>query len=548
MLWRGGLERLILRSAEAKGSDIIRTAHRFFSNGLVPKEGFLEKVTDLRLPHEWFPVARSIKRRVTLHVGPTNSGKTYAALQRLREAATGVYCGPLRLLAWETADRLNASGVPCNTITGQEKRHVEKAHHTAMTIEMADTAQKYDAAVVDEIQMMASPDRGFAFTRALLGLATPELHVCGDPAAVPLVEQFCRETGDELQVKHYERLSPLKSSRQALGSLMEVRAGDCIIAFSRTQIYNIKKEIETKTRHRCCVVYGSLPQETRSRQAALFNDEDSGYDVLVASDAVGMGLNLNIRRIIFSSIYKFDGFERRMLTSSEAKQIAGRAGRFASQYPEGEVTCLEPRDLGALKYLLKQPPETITEAGLFPTFDQLQLFATRRPNWSLNRILENFAVSARLSPAFFLQDCSDMVETSRHLGDLPLPLADMYIFAISPVKSDDPASMGALYKFAQEHLAAGKVRMKRVLNAGTMKVPKTQNALSELESLHNILSLYIWLSYRLPESFDERETAEEQKGLCEMLIEQGLKVVGTPVMRKAKTRRMIPVASEQQLP
>jgi ATP-dependent RNA helicase SUPV3L1/SUV3 len=92
-------------------------------------------------------------------------------------------------------------------------------------------------------------------------------------------------------------------------------------------------------------VYGSLPPETRSTQAALFNDRNSGYDVLVASDAIGMGLNLNIKRIIFSTLEKFDGTTRRHLTEAETKQIAGRAGRFGGEYPEGLVTWYLPLPL-----------------------------------------------------------------------------------------------------------------------------------------------------------------------------------------------------------
>lgn len=117
-----------------------------------------------------------------------------------------------------------------------------------------------------------------------------------------------------------------------------LQVGDCIVAFSRNDIHSIKREIERRTQYRCCVVYGNLPPETRVSQATLFNDPQSEYDVLVASDAIGMGLNLNISRVVFSTLWKFDGIERRPLTDSEIKQIAGRAGRFRSLFPTGEVT------------------------------------------------------------------------------------------------------------------------------------------------------------------------------------------------------------------
>ena len=114
-----------------------------------------------------------------------------------------------------------------------------------------------------------------------------------------------------------------------------LRKGDCVVAFSRRNIYSLKHKIE-KAGKKCCVIYGNLPPgtiktlslclyiiEARKQQAALFNDPDSDYDVLVASDAIGMGLNLNIKRLIFSTMEKFDGERKRKLTISEIKQIAG---------------------------------------------------------------------------------------------------------------------------------------------------------------------------------------------------------------------------------
>ncbi|KAH8968506.1 hypothetical protein BDL97_03G132300 [Sphagnum fallax] len=169
--------------------------------------------------------------------------------------------------------------------------------------------------------MIACRDRGFSFIRALLGLAVDELHsLCGDPVAVSIVDQILATTGDTFEVKQYERLSPLVPQTRALGSYSHVRKGDCVVAFSRCDIYSIKKEIESSCKHNCSVVYGSLPPKTRTKQAALFNDVVSGSDILVASDVVGMGLNLNIRRIIFSTLEYFDGTSMRALTVAEIKQ------------------------------------------------------------------------------------------------------------------------------------------------------------------------------------------------------------------------------------
>ncbi|KAL6952832.1 RNA helicase [Sarracenia purpurea var. burkii] len=304
--------------------------------------------TDLTRPHTWYPNARRRKRNVILHVGATNSGKTYHALKQLESSSSGIYCGPLRLLAWEVAKRMNKAKVPCDLITGQEIEEVDGAKHKAVTVEMADVTSDYDCAIIDEIQMLGCKTRGFSFTRALLGISANELHLCGDAAAVPLIQEILKVTDDNVKVQYYERLSPLVPLKVPLGSLSDIQTGDCIVSFSRKKIYKLKKEIENGRKHLCSVVYGSLPPETRKRQATMFNDETNEFDVLVASDAIGMGLNLNISRIIFSTLEKFDGLEMRQLTVPEIKQIAGRAGRYGSKFPDGEVTCLDAEDLPLL--------------------------------------------------------------------------------------------------------------------------------------------------------------------------------------------------------
>lgn len=221
---------------------------------------------DLTCPHAWYPVARRKNRKIFLHVGPTNSGKTYHALKQLESSPSGVYCGPLRLLAWEVAKRLNKANVPCDLITGQEREEVNGAKHKAVTVEMADVTSNYSCAVVDEIQMLGCMTRGFSFTRALLGISADELHLCGDPAAVPLIQEILKPTGDDIHVQYYERLSPLVPSQKPLGSFKNIQTGDCIVTFSRREIYKLKGQIERGRKHLCSVVYGSLPPETRTRQ------------------------------------------------------------------------------------------------------------------------------------------------------------------------------------------------------------------------------------------------------------------------------------------
>lgn len=493
-------------------------------------------LTDMTSPHTWYPLARKMKRNVVLHVGPTNSGKTYQALKKLVLSSSGVYCGPLRLLAWEVAERLNKANVPCSLITGQEREEIAGAAHSAMTVEMADVTRQYKCAVIDEIQMIGCTTRGFSFTRALLGLAADELHLCGDPAAVPLIQEMLKVTGDNVEVQYYERLSPLIPLRRPLGSFLEIQRGDCIVAFSRPEIYSIKRQIQSISKHLCSVVYGSLPPETRTRQAKMFNDESSEFDVLVASDAVGMGLNLNIRRIIFSKLEKFDGVEMRKLTIPEIKQIAGRAGRYGSMFPNGEVTCMSGYDLPLLHSSLNAPSPCLEAAGLFPSFDILALYSRLHPNCTFYSVLEHFVENAKLSSNYFIMNCEAILKVAEAIEDLPLGLEERYIFCTSPVEMYDGISAQGLIQFAEEYAKKGLVNLKKVFTPGTLCVPKTQNELKEVESIHKVLGLYIWLSFRLEESFPNRELAYSQKALCGMLIEEYLERLG---YRKPDIRRGI---------
>nr|AAK71567.1 putative mitochondrial RNA helicase [Oryza sativa Japonica Group] len=489
-------------------------------------------LTDLTHPHIWYPNAREKKRNVFLHVGPTNSGKTHNALKRLEASSSGVYCGPLRLLAREVAQRLNKANVPCNLITGQEREEIEGAKHSSVTVEMADMTTEYQCAVIDEIQMVGCRSRGFSFTRALLGLCSDELHVCGDPAVVPLIQRILEPTGDVVTVQYYERLSPLVPLKTTLGSFSNIKAGDCVVTFSRRSIYMLKRRIEMGGKHLCSVVYGSLPPETRTKQATMFNDQDSNLNVLVASDAIGMGLNLNISRIIFSTLEKFDGICNRELTVAEIKQIAGRAGRYGSKFPVGEVTCLNSDHLPLLHSALKSPSPIIERAGLFPTFDVLSLYSRLHGTDFFQPILERFLDKAKLSPDYFIADCEDMLCCGQaKLGStLVQPRSNAELVQEEAMRNKKPSQLACMQyrnketisliffemQFAENYAKKGIVRLKEIFTPGTLQVPKSHNQLKELESIHKVLELYVWLSFRLEDSYPDRELAASQKSICSM--------------------------------
>ena len=287
-----------------------------------------------------FPLARSMERHFVLHIGPTNSGKTHDAIEALKAAESGIYLGPLRLLAFEQYEALNAAGCPCSLVTGEERIEDPWAHHQASTIEMLDPRAEYEVAVIDEAQMIGDPDRGGAWTAAILGVCAREIHVCAAPIAKGLLIRLIKDCGDSYSVVQHHRMTPLTVEKEAFNLDDSVTNGDALIVFSKKSVHGVASYLQKKGL-KCSVVYGALPYDVRREQARLFAGGET--DVVVATDAIGMGMNLPIRRVVFLEMNKFDGISVRPLETEEIKQIAGRAGRFGI-YPEGFVSSVEERE------------------------------------------------------------------------------------------------------------------------------------------------------------------------------------------------------------
>jgi ATP-dependent RNA helicase SUPV3L1/SUV3 len=494
----------------------------------------LDSKTDLTRPQDWFLHARLDKRKIIFHGGPTNSGKTFAALESLKLASKGMYLGPLRLLAAEVYDKLTAEGVYCNLYTGQERREIPFSTHAAATVEMANLTEEYDCIVLDEIQMIADDERGFAWTRALLGSRCKEIHVCGGLEAADLIRRIAESCGDEFELRTYERFTELKVAEDSLahssdqkGSYQAVKAGDCVVAFSRDDIFSIKREIETKTRHRCCVIYGSLPPQTRAEQARRFNDPDSGYDVLVASDAIGMGLNLNIRRIIFNSIFKFDGSNITRLGHSDIKQISGRAGRRNSPFPVGEVTTRDPQDMDHLRQCMSTEIPPIERAGLLPTPSHIEVFSDALESYglghgakNLHQLLLQFNDMAAVTSDYFLCKQTLMVVIAKQLASLNLSIREKYMLCMSPVIVKNSKSMEVLQRFASK-LESGEVS--GLSSRMILRRPENFADLSRLCHIFNEIELFLWLQKKFPPGNQmEEQTALSRKELTVKLIGEGL--------------------------
>lgn len=495
----------------------------------------LKKISDLRLPPNWYPEARTINRKFYFHCGPTNSGKTYSALNRFLESKSGIYCGPLKMLAVEVFQKANNAGVACDLITGEERRFSDEnqspSAHVSCTVEMSSVNQMYEVAIIDEIQMVRDPERGWAWTRALLGIAAEEIHLCGEKAALNLIIEILSTTGEVVQINEYKRLTELNVEDNALESLENVQPGDCIVCFSKRDIYNVSLKLE-RMGHNVATIYGTLPPATKLLQCSKYNNPNDPCNILVATDAIGMGLNLSIRRIIFYSLIKptFNNKNEKTLDVipvSQALQIAGRAGRYNTQYHQGYVTTYKPEDLPILKEVLASPIEDIEAAGLHPTLDQIEMFSFLLPNASLTNLLDIFVSLCQLNPYYFMCNIESIKFLAGILEHISLPLRARYVFCCAPVDNKSNFVCAMFLKYARQY--SNNQPMTANWLCQTLKFPFRRPInmaeLDHLLSVYDCLDLYLWLSYRFPDVFFDQESVRDiQRKLDEIILDGVLNI------------------------
>jgi ATP-dependent RNA helicase SUPV3L1/SUV3 len=493
----------------------------------------LKKISDLRLPPNWYPEARAINRKMIFHCGPTNSGKTYHALERFINSKSGVYCGPLKLLAVEVHSKANEAGTPCDLVTGEERRFANEnkvpSNHIACTVEMSSVNNPCEVAIIDEIQMIRDIDRGWAWTRALLGIPAGEVHLCGEEAALDLIKELLASTGEELEVRRYKRLTPLTIEDKAVASLDNVKAGDCIVCFSKKDIYSVSLQLEKKG-HEVAVIYGTLPPTTKLSQTKKFNDPNDSCKLLVATDAIGMGLNLSLRRIIFYSLMKptineKGELEMDLISTSQALQIAGRAGRYKTHFTEGFVTTFKNDDLPLLKDIMSRPIEPIEAAGLHPTADQIELFAYHLPNATLSNLIDIFVSLSQVDTHNYFM-CN--IENFKFLADMiqhvPLPLRARYVFCCAPINTKFVFVCTMFLKFARQYCNNQPMTLDwlcRNIN-WPFSAPNNITELVHLESVFDVLDLYLWLSYRFEDLFPDSELVRDMQKELDVIILQGV--------------------------
>jgi ATP-dependent RNA helicase SUPV3L1/SUV3 len=280
-------------------------------------------------------------------LGPTNTGKTHRAVERMLEHASGMIGLPLRLLAREVFDRITSRIGEAHValVTGEEKRVPKHPRYWVCTVEAMPVDREVDFLAVDEIQLAAHRQRGHVFTdRLLRARGTHETWFMGSDTMEPLV----RELLPAALIQRHPRFSSLTG----LGSLglSALPARTAVVGFSAPQVYELAERLRRK-RGGAAVVLGALSPRTRNAQVALYQSGEVQY--MVATDAIGMGLNMDIDLVAFAGLQKFDGRESRLLEAAELAQIAGRAGRHLN---DGSFATLSP--LAAMSDPLKRAIES----------------------------------------------------------------------------------------------------------------------------------------------------------------------------------------------
>lgn len=315
----------------------------------------------LRLGREFPPP------QVRLHVGPANSGKTYDSIERLKNSPSGTYLAPLRLLAWEIADKLNTQGHPCNLITGEERVIHPNAAFVSCTVEMFNPEAPVDCIVLDEAQMIADKQRGWAWLRAIVNARCQKLEIIASLDAEKLLSQILTKIEFPFEVIRHERLAPLTVAAKPW-RIDDPQPSTIFVVFSRAGVLSLKTYFERRG-FSVSAIYGNLPPEVKKKQAERFLNEEA--QLCVATDAIGMGMNLPAARVCFTSVSKYDGEQQRNLLPSEARQIAGRAGRFGIK-EKGEAGALSYENLSILNRLLNTKPPDLEFARISPELSEIE--------------------------------------------------------------------------------------------------------------------------------------------------------------------------------
>jgi ATP-dependent RNA helicase SUPV3L1/SUV3 len=463
-----------------------------------------------------FPLARQLKRKIYFHVGPTNSGKTYAALKTLKEATTGYYLAPLRLLALEGYEKLKQEEIHASLITGEEEIIDEASTHISSTIEMMNISVDVDVCVIDEIQMISDRDRGWAWANALMGAPAKKVILTGSANALPAIEALCEYLGEPLEVIHFERKNELTVMPHAV-NMKKIEPQTAIVAFSRRDVLGLKQQLSA--RYSVSVVYGNLSPEVRREEAKRFREGES--QILVSTDAIAMGLNLPIKTLLFAKDNKFDGLRRRELLPTEVSQIAGRAGRYGFE-EKGYVGALDEKTLRTIDATFHAPlPEIELPVSVMASLEHVMLIGEILETENITTILGFFAENMEFEGPFRAANIDSMLEIAAIVDEYQLDLKTRYYLSCAPASIGSPYIESVFHRYIKQIEAGGTV-----LYIPPRDLPafaQTNDMLLNAEDRVREISLYLWLSFKFPDIFQDVEKALQSRVRLNSYIENSLR-------------------------
>ncbi len=462
-----------------------------------------------------FPIARSLRRKLTLHIGPTNSGKTYTAMERLKKADTGYYLAPLRLLALEGYENLKAAGIEASLITGEEQLLDPDATHISSTIEMLNYDVDVDVCVIDEVQLIDDRDRGWAWANAIIGAPAKEIVMTGSPASKDAIIELAKYLGEELEIVEFERKNPLTLLKHHT-PLEKIEKGTAVIAFSRKEVLKLKQKLSSH--FSVSTVYGNLSPEVRREEARRFREGET--EVLVATDAISMGMNLPIKTILFTKAQKFDGIMDRELFPNEIKQIAGRAGRYGIE-EEGFVGATSPEVLKVIRKNWEKPDIPVAlPFKVMANLDHIKLVSSILEENSLAEVLRFFAKNMVFSGPFEAADLEDMVEIATVIDNYELDTITKFHLATAPLTLNSPYILGVFESYLESLENKKPIRYNPPRLGSDYAL--TNEDLLHAEDMVKEISLYLWLSYRFEEYFVDADKAREHRAVLNAFIERSL--------------------------
>ncbi len=435
------------------------------------------------------------EQNIVIYSGCTNSGKSYNSLLNLKDLPEGsksFYLAPLRILAVEVYEKLNAENIPTSLITGQERKITKDAKVISATVEIyrqsSNSEERHHTVILDEAQLSGEDSsRGGSWTETLITCTAKNFYIICAPYAVPLISSILERTGRKFTVKEHQRFTPLTVADKP-DKLNKIADNTILVAFSKNDVLNFKELFAGKHRN-CMAIYGSLCPEVRRKQMEFFTTGEA--KIGVSTDCLAFGVNVPAQRIILSTTDKWDGKRMGKVPPYLVQQLAGRAGRRGF-FDAGVVSALNVDDLDYIRKCLSMTLPDLKRAYYMPSVPELaqidaHLLADRLTKWrELNVIPQNLRdiitpidLDERIELAQQLTE-----DQERHLG-----LEDSFLIINAPV------SRGCqnYWKHCVYAICKGEFIPKPT---GISKDIKTRDDLDLAENETHRCEIYLWLAHR----------------------------------------------------